>query len=352
MDTGNRPNAPRTRSGSPRHAARGQNDLLSSAGASRAYRRDAQGNPIRQDGSTPQTTRRRSAQPNRPARPRTLGEAIRQNIVGILSVVAVAIVAVVLLTVVGGMDGTSSQKGNESLAVNDTAYSYTSPYTWTNLDRTDNRFRYVVNGKVKSRLGIDVSENQQYIDWDAVAGDGIDFAMIRVGYRGATEGDLYLDDYFDVNMEGARQADIDRGVYFFSQAVSVEEAVEEAEFVLEHLNGAKLQYPVAYDSELVRVGDASPRTADLTRDQMAAIAKAFCDRIERAGYKSMVYGNASDLTRYGRAFLNGRQLWWAEYNTPVPSARIDLTMWQYSNGGTVDGISTSVDMNIDLSKCR
>ena len=227
--------------------------------------------------------------------------------------------------------------------------NYVSPYDWTKLDRTDGRYSNVVDGQVKSRLGIDVSESQQDIDWSAVASDGIEFAMVRLGYRGSTEGDLYLDAHYWDNLDGARKAGIDCGVYFFSQACTVDEAVEEADFVLQHLNGTSLEYPIAFDSEVVALGVGQSRTANLDNDTMTAIFQAFCNRVEAAGYRSMVYGNAYDLARYHYKDLKSESIWWAEYGSPTARAGIDISMWQYSNGGAVAGISTAVDMNIDLS---
>lgn len=226
--------------------------------------------------------------------------------------------------------------------------AFVSPYNWTNLDRTDGRYRYIVDGEVKSRLGIDVSENQHEIDWQAVADDGIEFAMIRLGYRGATKSDIYVDEQFWNNLEGARSAGIDCGVYFFSQADTVEDATEEAEFVLKQLEGIELQYPIAFDSEVVNIEGAESPTADLTHDEMTAIAEEFCTRMENAGYSAMLYGNAKDLSRYHYTELSHLPVWWAEYGTPAPTARFAMALWQYSNEGQVAGISTVVDMNIDL----
>lgn len=275
--------------------------------------------------------------------PKSLRQFIMQNLLYILSVIAVvAIVSLIILIVAPGSSETAELSAAEE-------NSYVSPYDWMKLDRTSGRYAYVVDGQVKSRLGIDVSENQHTIDWDAVAADGIEFAMIRLGYRGATAGDLYLDGQYWANFDGARNAGIDCGVYFFSQARTVEEAVEEADFVLEYLGGASLEYPIAFDSEEKVIGVENSRTSNLGNDEMTAIADAFCDRIEAAGYTSLVYGNANDLSRYDRSHLENHRIWWAEYDTPVPTAKIDFVFWQYSNNGEVDGISVPVDMNIDLS---
>ena len=199
-------------------------------------------------------------------------------------------------------------------------------------------------------VGVDVSSHQQEIDWELVAANGVEFAMIRVGYRGYTEGEIQPDDYFVQNIEGARAAGLDVGVYFFSQATTVAEAQEEADFVLEKLAGRQLQYPVVYDCEEVAAGAGKSRTGGLSKDEMTACAKAFCARVEQAGYTAMVYGNSTDLSRYSLSSLSSYDIWYAEYGVPVPSIKHDFTIWQYSNNGSVAGINAAVDMNIDLTQ--
>lgn len=277
--------------------------------------------------------------------PKNLGEFVKQNAIYIVAVAAVAVAVAIGIIALGAAGPTASDL-NEAT---EEEPAYVSPFDWTKLDRDDGHYRYIVDGEVKSRLGVDVSENQHEIDWNAVAGDGIEFAMIRVGYRGATAGDLYLDEQYWTNMDGARNAGLDVGAYFFSQASTPEEAVEEADFVLEYLDGTPLQYPVAFDSEEAVLDLKKSRTTGLSNDEMTAIAEAFCERIESAGYSSAIYGNAADLSRYRYDNLEQNTIWWAEYGTPVPAAKIDFAYWQYSNSGQVDGIPTAVDMNLDLT---
>ena len=183
------------------------------------------------------------------------------------------------LFLTGGFAGSGDQG---SLTEEQKEAAYQSPYTWSNLDRSDGRYVYKQDGKVLSRLGIDVSENQGEIDWFQVARDGIDFAVIRVGYRGTSTGGIFLDDYFEENIDSAQYVGLDTGVYFFSQATTVAEAQEEADFVLEKLAGRQLQYPVVYDCEEVAAGAGKSRTGGLSRDEMTACAKAFCARVEQA----------------------------------------------------------------------
>lgn len=276
----------------------------------------------------------------------TLVDFIGANAVYIVGVAAVVAVVAVLLVGVRSCVPTQTYDYDGELD-----FEYETPYNWDELQATESgRLVYGSSGQTgESRTGIDVSENQGEIDWRAVADDGIDFAMIRLGYRGATEGDLFEDATFAANLAGAKEAGVDCGVYFFSQALNEKEAREEADFVIKALDGAQLEYPVAFDFESAVAGVYAPRAAGLDKDQMTAIAQAFCDRIEKAGYYSMVYGNYYDLDMYHYKALEDKAIWWAEYDVAEPSPNMDIVMWQYDNSGWVSGISTVVDMNLDLS---
>ncbi|MDO4533625.1 MAG: GH25 family lysozyme [Coriobacteriia bacterium] len=214
-------------------------------------------------------------------------------------------------------------------------------FSWEN-----GRMSYAEDGEIVSKIGIDVSDHQDYIDWDAVAADGIEFAFIREGYRGSSEGDLFQDDYFEYNLQFARAAGIECGVYFFSQAISEEEAREEAEFVLQLLAGAELDYPVVFDYEQNAAGIDS-RIEGMSREESTAIALAFCETIKAGGYEAMLYGNGYDLANYDLDELEDYGLWYAEYGD-YPSCRRPFAVWQYSNDGRVAGIETAIDMNLDI----
>lgn len=222
--------------------------------------------------------------------------------------------------------------------------AYVSPYDWAGLSRDGDRLTYSEDGETRSQVGVDVSDHQGEVDWQAVASDGIDFAFVRVGNRGYTEGGLSVDGRFAENADGAEAAGLEVGVYFFSQAVSVEEAREEADLVLSQLNGCALSLPVAFDHE--PVADPSGRANNLDRATLTACAVAFCERVEAAGYTTMVYGNKGDMARYDRAALGDRPVWFAEYDAAVPSGQFDFAIWQYTNGGSVAGIATPVDLNL------
>ena len=195
-----------------------------------------------------------------------------------------------------------------------------------------------------TRRGIDVSEHQHEIDWRAVAQAGIDFAMIRAGYRGYSAGGLFEDAYFRQNMEGALANGIDVGVYFFSQAVTTEEAREEAQFLLELISDYDISLSVVFDWE--QIGTVPARTDGVSGAQLTDFAIAFCDVIEDAGYNPMIY-----LYRYIGYFLYemGRladyDLWVGAIGS-YPDFYYKHQIWQYSITGSIPGIEGDVDLNI------
>ena len=194
--------------------------------------------------------------------------------------------------------------------------------------------------------GIDVSEHQGAIDWTAVAGDGIDFAMIRAGYRGYSQGGLYEDEYFRANMASARENGIDVGVYFFSQAVTPEEAVEEAEYLLQLLeeSGHSIIMPVAFDWE--HIGNDDARTDDVGGATLTDCAVAFCERVKQAGHDPVVYAYRNlayflyDLPR-----LHDYALWIGALGD-CPDFYYKHEIWQYSSEGKIKGIDGPVDLNL------
>ena len=202
---------------------------------------------------------------------------------------------------------------------------------------------------VSVRAGIDVSVHQGEIDWQAVAADGVDFAMIRLGYRGYTQGGLYLDDRFRQNMEGALAAGLDVGVYFFSQAVSAAEAEEEAEFVIQALEEYDLSCPVAFDWEFITPGEGA-RTDGMDGQTLTQCAQAFCGRVKEAGYSPLVYFNQHlGYLTYDLSQLTDYTFWLAEYDS-VPDFYYHFEIWQYSNEGAVAGIQGNVDLNLELRR--
>ena len=232
----------------------------------------------------------------------------------------------------------------EDEPVEEPVFVYESPYDWSNLVRENGRLSYMKGWMPASVSGIDVSEHQGVIDWDAVAADGIDFAIIRLGTRGYTEGLTYFDIHFYENLEGARNAGIKVGVYFFSQAINDKEALEEAEFAIRALENIPLDYPVFFDYETI--SDYAGRANNLTDEQLTRNAKIFCDYIAANGYTPMIYGNIKILERIDPELRDLYGVWLAEYGVQSPNAQFDFIMWQYSNSGIVAGIDSPVDMDI------
>lgn len=198
-----------------------------------------------------------------------------------------------------------------------------------------------------SWLGVDVSEHQDKIDWETVADTRVSFAMVRMAFRGwGSEGNLHADARGQENLQGARDAGLKVGVYLFSQAITVEEAVEEAQFLLTLLDGQPLDLPVVFDWETVSAEDA--RTANMDAETLNACAMAFCRTIEEAGYDAMVYFNL-DLARRMLDLIDlqeaGYDFWLAMYSQTLSYA-YQVRMWQYTSSGTVAGIQGKVDLNL------
>lgn len=222
-------------------------------------------------------------------------------------------------------------------------------YVYDNFITQENgQIEYVDDtNQVQSLKGIDVSKYQEEINWQKVAQDGVSYAFIRAGVRGSTEGRLMEDDRFYENIKGALENGIQVGAYFFTQAITEEEAIEEAKMVLDMLEPYDVTYPVVYDLEEVTSNNA--RTIDLTKEQYTKNCIAFCETIQNAGYTPMIYGNLKtfflmlDMTQ-----LEDYKKWFAYYNTPVyfPYA---FDIWQYSSEGSVNGIDGDVDLNISMT---
>ena len=199
---------------------------------------------------------------------------------------------------------------------------------------------------VTAKMGIDVSEFQgEEIDWKQVKAAGVEFVIVRLGYRAYGEsGALVLDAMFDQNVQGALGAGLEVGVYFFSQAVTAAEAVEEAEYVLEHIRPYDIQGPVVYDTEEIKWDTA--RTDENTDVEFTNFCKVFCDIIENEGYDSMIYANLPWMTFTLRMDqLAEYDFWYADYHE-LPQCPYDYKIWQYSETGEVPGINGNVDLNL------
>lgn len=194
-----------------------------------------------------------------------------------------------------------------------------------------------------AKAGIDVSKWNKEIDWDKVKNAGVDYAIVRVGYRGSVTGSLVEDPYFVANMKGASAAGVQLGVYFFTQATSEVEAVEEASMVLALIRDYKMEYPIFIDTE--GAGGAG-RADNLDVATRTLICEAFCKTIEDAGYSAGVYASRNWLNNQIQASnLEQYYIWLAEYRS-VPIYQGYYQMWQYTSKGSIDGIEGNVDLNI------
>lgn len=194
-------------------------------------------------------------------------------------------------------------------------------------------------------VGIDLSTFQGDIDWETFAKNkDIDFVMLRLGYRGYTEGGLIMDSAFEANKAGVKKYKIKTGVYFFSQAISYDEGVEEAEYVLDNVKDMSISYPIVIDVELIY--DEEARGDNATVDERTDAVVGFCETIKAAGYTPMIYASRNmfaqclDMDRLGEY-----ELWLAHYAN-VPDFPYKFTGWQYTESGTVDGIDGSVDIDL------
>lgn len=215
-----------------------------------------------------------------------------------------------------------------------------SPYTAADFQYVEG---FLTCSAGETVLGIDVSSHQQTVDWQQVAAAGVEFAIIRLGNRGYVSGDISPDAYAEENLAGAKAAGIKVGAYFFSQAVSVEEAVEEAQFALEMLDGMALELPLVYDWEYV---DETARTADVDARMLTDCTLAFCRTVEQAGYSPMIYFNTFQATRLLYLQELEQYPWWLAMYDVTAEFPCKADMWQYTNSGSVPGIEGGVDVNL------
>ena len=216
------------------------------------------------------------------------------------------------------------------------------------------KYYFSNTGALKTRLGIDVSEYQGTIDWKKVKAAGVDFAIIRAGWRGYGGGSYNKDTCFEQNYNGAKAAGISVGVYFFSQAITVDEAIAEAQFTLDILGGRSLSEPIAIDIESISDPTARTNLANLTNQQRTDFGIAFCQKIKSSGYTPMVYSGKY----YFNNCLNVSQLapyttWVAQYLYDSPNEgttyQYPYKYWQYTSSGKIDGIySSGLDMDISF----
>ena len=227
---------------------------------------------------------------------------------------------------------------NDKLAVNsyDTAkFVYQNP-----------QMKYYVNGKQASWFGVDISSKQGIVDFEKLKKAGVDFVMIKVGGRGYSSGNIVLDSSYKDYMNGAKNAGLGIGVYFYSQAVDKDEVCEEAETLLELIKDYPVKYPVVFDMESVE-GDVA-RTDALDVSTRTELARIFLKTIKAEGYTPMLYGDKEWLvTKLDLEKLQDYDVWLSQ-ETDTPDYPYEYTMWQYNKSGTVSGISRTAGLNISL----
>lgn len=287
------------------------------------------------------------------------------------TVIIIAVIAAVILALCAGgalifsglnklnqnnSGSTTATSGGESVTISDSVMgdielqtvkgAEINTKTQDNLKTDENGIpAYYQDGTKISHLGIDLSEFQGEVDFEKVKESGVEFVMLRIGGRYyGTDGGLYEDKAFDTYYEQAKAAGLKVGAYFFSQAASVEDAKEEAQYSVSKLNGRKLDYPIAFDWE--NIGDDEARTDNVTGDQLTLIAEAFCDTVISAGFKAIVYSNTAQMfVMYDFETMKDYDFWLADYRE-FPTMYYNYDMWQYSTDGSVSGIEGKVDMNL------
>lgn len=201
------------------------------------------------------------------------------------------------------------------------------------------------NEKYSSKFGIDVSKHQGIIDWKKVKKAGVQFAILRIGYRSyGEEGQLIEDESFKRNIKEAHKQGIEVGVYFFSQAKNKREAIEEAKFTIKLIGKNKLELPVVFDPEHID-GDVA-RTDKVTGKQFTKNALAYCKAIKKAGFKPMIYSNMMwEAYEFKMDKIKDYPIWYADYEKH-PQTPYNFYMWQYSQAGQIDGIEGVTDLDM------
>ncbi len=251
------------------------------------------------------------------------------------------------LYVAGGTGGAETYKYTGWWKLDGKTYYFDANGKKVTGDQVINGAKYSFgsDGALKSgtgTFGIDVSVWNGTIDWTKVAKSGVNYAIIRCGFRGSSEGGLYADNKFAQNISNATKAGIKVGVYFFTQAVTEAEAVEEASMCINLVNGYSLAYPIFIDVE-----SSGGRADGLSKDQRTAIINAFCKTVANSGYKAGVYANKNWFeNKINASSLTGYTIWLAQYASKATYSQTRYDMWQYSSKGSISGISGDVDLNL------
>lgn len=225
-------------------------------------------------------------------------------------------------------------------------YLTKNTYDFRNLSENANLRKYTDNGKKISYVGVDISKHNGKVNFNSIKAAGVDYVMLRLGARGYSTGQISLDDNFVENMEAAIEAGLDIGVYFYSQAVSQEEVMQEVNFVVQNLEPyrAHITYPVAFDME--NVPNDKARIDGLSRDDKTTIAAAFLSGVQIAGYAPMLYGNKEWLIKnIDLAKLQDYDIWLSQ-EQDVPDYPYQFAMWQYTTTGVLNGVTGDASLNL------
>ncbi len=220
-------------------------------------------------------------------------------------------------------------------------------YDFTNIKITNDQMEYFVDGEKCSWLGVDLSKKSGSVDFEALRANGIDFVILRVGSRGYETGLLSLDESFEENITNARKAGLEVGVTFFSQALDVEEAVEEAEFVISNLLAYEVNYPIAFDMEYIANDKA--RIDILDKEEKTQIAETFLRTVEGEGYRGILYGNTSWILGelVPDKILREFDVWVTD-QAPVPDFPYQFRMWKYAVNQEIPGIENKASYVISF----
>ena len=220
---------------------------------------------------------------------------------------------------------------------------------WNTID--GRKYYFNSEGILSSYTGIDVSAWQEKIDWENVKNDNIHFAIIRAAFRGYTAGNIKVDQYLETNINGAIAANIRiAGFYFFSQAISEEEAIEEANYIVNLVNPYNLDCPIIIDTEYANTKHTG-RADKLKKDERTKVVKAFCEEVRNQGYTPMIYASKSwFINNLNMEELNEYKCWVAQWETKECTYNGEWDIWQYSDAGTVAGIVGRCDMDVSLKK--
>ena len=227
-------------------------------------------------------------------------------------------------------------------------YLKKNTYDFTNLEEKAGLRRYMENGKKISYVGVDLSKQNGDVNFNSMKAAGVDYVMIRLGGRGYSTGQISLDENFKKNIEGAAAAGLDIGVYFYSQAISQEAALQEVNFVIQNLESyrASVKYPIAFDMEFV--ANDTARIDSLTKDEKTNIATSFLESVKAAGYVPMLYGDKEWLLKeIDLARLQSYDVWLVQ-EQELPDYPYQFTMWQYSTEGVVNGVTGDANLNISF----